>query len=74
LTEQQKSQMQNNVDQLFYNINAYKRHRTLMNSAKHKNNMTDATFQELKTYQYFDAIELSARAIQKEVRGVDAND
>ena len=59
--------------QLFNNINAFKRHRTLHDSAVHKNNLTDATYQELRMYKFFDAIELSARAIQKQVRedGID---
>lgn len=61
--------LENDINSLFYNINSFKRHRTLMNSAKHKNNLTDATFQELKMYHFFDALELSARAIQSQVKG-----
>lgn len=68
MTKETNAQIQNDINSLFYNINAFKRHRTMLNSARHKNNLTDATYQELKMYQFFDAIELSARSLQKQVR------
>jgi len=55
----------------FKNINAYKRHRVLAESARRDGNTEKAIYHELKRYQYIDSLELTLRAIQKGLREID---
>lgn len=55
----------------FKNINAYKRHRVLAESARRDGNTEEAIYHELKRYQYIDSLELTLRAIQKGLREIN---
>lgn len=55
----------------FKDINAYKRHRVLAESARRDGNTEEAIYHELKRYKYIDSLELTLRAIQKGLREID---
>lgn len=55
----------------FRNINGFKRHRALADSARQDGNMDRAIYHELKQYKYIDSLELTIRAIQKGLREVE---
>ena len=54
----------------FKNINAYKRHRALAESARRDGDMDKAIYHELKQYKNIDGLELALRAIQSGLRDV----
>jgi type IV secretory pathway VirD2 relaxase len=57
------------IREAFYLINGFKRSRALEMIEKEKGNRENSTYQKLKQYELIDRLELSLRAIQKEMRG-----
>jgi hypothetical protein len=53
------------VQQCFYHLNTFKRHRALANIKRNEGEHDKANFHELKEYQFLDNLELGLRAIQK---------
>lgn len=61
------------IQQAFYYLNTYKRHRALEQVEIQNNNRDQVTYHCLKQYQMIDALELALRAIQKDRREADPN-
>jgi hypothetical protein len=57
------------VGKAFYYLNSFKRHRALANIEKSGGNYEEFLKNELKQFQFFDNLELTLRALQKEIRG-----
>lgn len=60
--------------QAFYYLNSFKRHRALEQIRKNEGKESEATYNQLKQYQFIDALELALRAIQKSVRDGQVED
>lgn len=56
------------IQQAFYYLNTYKRHRALEQVEIQNNNREQINYHCLKQYQMIDALELALRAIQKDRR------
>lgn len=65
--------MESKFKDLFFYLNSYKRHRTLLNAERAKNQplKSEVDFHELKMFQFIDSIELMVRGMQKEEREND---
>jgi hypothetical protein len=61
------------VKEAFKYINSFKRFRALESIEKEKGNYAEANHTKLKQYEMIDKLELSLRAIQKDLRGSDSN-
>lgn len=57
------------VKEAFKYINSFKRSRALEQLEKEKGNFDNMNFRKLQQYEMIDKLELSLRAIQKELRG-----
>lgn len=58
--------------QAFYYLNSFKRHRALAQIAHQDGNREKKTYNELKSYQFIDSLELALRALQKGHRDLQA--
>ena len=55
------------IQQCFYHINTFKRHRALTQIKRLENQHNEANFHELKAYQSLDNLELGLRALKKAI-------
>lgn len=53
------------IQQCFYALNSFKRHRALEQIKKDEGKSLDAQYHELKQYQLVDNLELGLRALQR---------
>jgi len=56
------------MKEAFDNLNGFKRSRALEQVEREKGHINNASGHKLRQYEYIDKLELSLRAIQKEIR------
>lgn len=75
MNDKKEMNSQELIQQCFYYLNSYKRHRALEQIRKSDGGSgQDIQYHQLKQFQFIDSLELGLRAIQKGVRTIEGSD